>query len=96
MNQAVWEQLEQMTVRDALNAGFLTLGEKTRINYRDALIAKLYNEKWDGSDFFRPVKTFDIFITERMAKVLKKHKISNLKVENLDKIKVSFLALGIF
>ncbi len=40
-------------------------------------------DKWDGSDFFTPDKTYQIFITNRAAEILKKKKITNIQLENL-------------
>ena len=40
-------------------------------------------DMWDGSDFFTPDKTYQIFITKRAAEILKNHKITNLRTESL-------------
>jgi hypothetical protein len=42
-------------------------------------------DMWDGSDFFTPDKTYQIFITKRAAEILKNHKITNLQTESLSK-----------
>ena len=39
--------------------------------------------KWDGSDFFTPQNSYDTIITEKVAKTLKKNKISNLSLINI-------------
>lgn len=43
-------------------------------------------DQWDGSDVFIPDKTHGIFITQRAAEVLKKNKITNVRLENLAEI----------
>lgn len=43
-------------------------------------------DKWDGSDFFLPEKYFGIIVTKRTAKVLKKNKLTNIRLENLSEI----------
>lgn len=43
----------------------------------------LYFENWDGSDFFIPSKTSHVFITKKAANILKKNKITNVRLENL-------------
>lgn len=40
-------------------------------------------DMWDGSDFFTPDKTYQIFITKKTAEILKNHKITNLQIESL-------------
>lgn len=40
-------------------------------------------EKWDGSDFFLPKGTFAIYVTSKVADLMKKNKITNLRLENL-------------
>jgi hypothetical protein len=40
-------------------------------------------DKWDGSDFFTPEGTYETFITRKAADVLKKNKISNVRLKNL-------------
>ena len=40
-------------------------------------------DRWDGSDFFTPDKTYQILITKRAAEILKSHKITNLQTESL-------------
>ena len=39
--------------------------------------------KWDESDFFTPEKTYQIIITKKSADILKKNKITNMRLENL-------------
>jgi hypothetical protein len=50
-------------------------------------------DKWDDSDFFLPEKYFGIIITSRAAEVLKKSKLTNIKLENLTEIETSDIAL---
>jgi len=40
-------------------------------------------DKWDGTDFFIPEKSVWPIITKRTADLLKKNKITNLRMENL-------------
>ena len=40
-------------------------------------------DTWDRSDFFIPEGTCQILITEEVAEILKKHKITNMLLENL-------------
>lgn len=40
-------------------------------------------DNWDGTDFFTPDKTYHNFISKRAAEILKKNKITNLRLENL-------------
>lgn len=55
----------------------------------DGPICKLYQgihidiNTWDGSDFFTPDQTYEIFITEKTATVFRKNKLTNLKLENV-------------
>lgn len=44
--------------------------------------------KWDGSDFFLPENNLGIRITQRVFDVLKKNKISNLSMENIQEIEI--------
>ncbi|QQS28144.1 MAG: hypothetical protein IPM47_14890 [Sphingobacteriales bacterium] len=46
-------------------------------------------DKWDGSDFFLPEKYFGTIVTNRVAEVLKKNKITNVRLENLAEIETS-------
>ncbi|GHU69179.1 hypothetical protein FACS189413_07610 [Bacteroidia bacterium] len=50
-------------------------------------------DKWDGSDFFLPEKYFGTIITSRAAEVLKKNKLTNIRLENLTEIETSDFAL---
>ena len=43
----------------------------------------IFINDWDGSDFFTPEGTYETFITEKSANILKKNKITNLKLINL-------------
>jgi hypothetical protein len=43
----------------------------------------IFIDKWDGTDFFSPEDTYDLFITRRAADILKKNKITNMQLENL-------------
>lgn len=49
--------------------------------------------KWDGNDFFLPEKYFGIITTQRAAEVLKKNKLTNIRLENLAEIETSDFAL---
>ena len=40
-------------------------------------------DKWDGSDFFLPEKNFGTIVTSRAADILKKNKLTNIRLENL-------------
>lgn len=40
-------------------------------------------EDWDGTDFFTPEGSYEIFISKRAANTLQKNKISNMRLENL-------------
>ena len=50
-------------------------------------ICKFYKgvsiDNWNGKDFFTPEGTYETFITKKAADILKKHKITNLKLKNL-------------
>lgn len=50
-------------------------------------------DEWDGSDFFLPEKYFGIIITSRAAEVLKKNKLTNIRLENLAEIETPSFAL---
>jgi len=43
-------------------------------------------DNWDSSDFFLPEKNFGIIITQRAAELIKKYKITNIRLENLEEI----------
>ncbi|MCL2435394.1 MAG: hypothetical protein FWD09_04560 [Lentimicrobiaceae bacterium] len=45
-------------------------------------------DKWDGSDFFLPEKNLGTIITSRTADVLKKSKLTNIRMENLAEIEI--------
>jgi hypothetical protein len=45
-------------------------------------------DKWDGTDFFLPEGTFWKIITEKTSDVLKKNKITNMRLENLADIEL--------
>lgn len=40
-------------------------------------------EHWDGEDFFLPERYYGTIITSRVANLLKKNKISNIRIDNL-------------
>lgn len=42
--------------------------------------------EWDGSDFFLPENTIDTIVTKKVADELKKNKITNLCLDNLEDI----------
>ncbi|MDE3045670.1 MAG: hypothetical protein KGJ02_03400 [Verrucomicrobiota bacterium] len=46
-------------------------------------------DKWDDSDFFLPKDYFGIIISSKAANVLKKNKITNMKLSNLMDIETS-------
>ena len=48
----------------------------------------VFFDGWDGSDFFTPEHSFSIFITKRAADVLKKNKITNMRLEKLSEWEV--------
>ena len=50
-------------------------------------------DEWDGSDFFLPEKYFGIIITSRAAEVLKRNKLTNIRLENLAEIEMTAYAL---
>jgi hypothetical protein len=56
-------------------------------------ICKFYKgvfvENWDGTDFFTPEGTYETFITKKAAEVLKKAKITNLRLKNLADYEIS-------
>lgn len=43
-------------------------------------------DNWDGGDFFMPKTSYEIFISKKAADVLKKYKLSNLKLLKLEEI----------
>lgn len=45
-------------------------------------------DRWDGSDFFMPPETFQMFITKKAADILKKEKITNLEMKNTVDIEI--------
>ena len=45
-------------------------------------------DKWDTSDFFIPSKSRGTIITKKAADVLKKNKITNLRLENIADIEI--------
>ena len=59
-------------------------------------VVKLYKgmhvdmNNWDGGDFFFPEKYFSIITTQRAAEVLKKNKLTNIRLENLAEIEVDY------
>ncbi len=46
--------------------------------------------EWDGTDFFLPEKYFGIITTQVAAKVLKKNKLTNIRMENLAEIETDY------
>lgn len=50
-------------------------------------------DKWDGSDFFLPEGTFQTIITKRAANVMKKNKLTNVRLQNLSEIETPEYAL---
>ena len=86
--------------------GFSIIGKCDSVDYEKSTviekklvpegpICKFYKgimiEGWDGSDFFSPPKTLHIFVTEKVVRVIKKHKITNLKFQDLEKSETNFI-----
>ena len=84
--------------------GLSVIGHSGQINYQASRIIEkrivpsgplsqyyrgLSFDMWDGSDFFTPNKTYQIFITKKAAEILKNHKITNLQIENLSEKETS-------
>lgn len=46
-------------------------------------------DQWDGSDFFCPEDSYDIFVTQRVAKTLKENKITNLYLKDLNEVEIN-------
>jgi hypothetical protein len=46
-------------------------------------------DTWDGSDFFLPEKNLGTVVTKRVVDILKKHKLTNIRFENLADIEIS-------
>lgn len=44
----------------------------------------IFIDRWDGTDFFSPEKKYHTFVTQKVAGLLKKNKITNLRLENSD------------
>ena len=53
-------------------------------------------DKWDGSDFFLPEKYFGIMTTQKVAEVLKKNKLTNIKLKNLAEIETPDFDVNIY
>ena len=57
-------------------------------------LAKFYKglhvglDKWDGSDFFLPEKYLGTIVTSRVAEILKREKLTNVRLENLADIEI--------
>ncbi|MFZ4499873.1 MAG: imm11 family protein [Minisyncoccia bacterium] len=47
-------------------------------------------DKWDGKDFFLPEKYFGIMITQKVAEIVKKSKLTNVLLENLTIIETDY------
>ena len=43
-------------------------------------------DSWDGSDFFMPEGTLFTYVTERVMSLLKKHKVTNVFMQNLTEV----------
>ncbi|MGH2613024.1 MAG: hypothetical protein ACRDFB_08270 [Rhabdochlamydiaceae bacterium] len=43
----------------------------------------IFIDSWDGSDFFTPKGTYHTLITKKAADILKKSKLTNVRLENL-------------
>jgi len=44
----------------------------------------IFIDRWDGTDFFSPEKKYHTFVTNKASDLLKKNKITNLRLENSD------------
>lgn len=78
--------------------GFSITGKCGPINYEKSQIIEkqtvpsgpifkyykgIFIDDWDKKDFFSPNKTYQIFITENAADILKKNKITNMYLKNI-------------
>ena len=45
-------------------------------------------DKWDGTDFFSPIRNYGLFINKKTAEILSKNKITNLCLEDVVDIEV--------
>lgn len=43
----------------------------------------IFIEKWDKDDFFAPEGSYTLFATKKAADILKRHKISNMRLEDV-------------
>ncbi len=50
--------------------------------------ATINPEEWDGSDFFHPRDSYHILTTEKVYKVLKKSKLSNVRFRKLENLEI--------
>jgi hypothetical protein len=53
-------------------------------------------DKWDGSDFFLPGKSFGALITGRANEILKKNKLTNLRLENIADIETNEYTVQVY
>jgi len=78
--------------------GFSIIGRSGPINYEKSEIIEkrlvptgpiskyykgIFIDKWDEMDFFSPDKKYRTFITKKAADILKKSKLTNIRLENL-------------
>jgi hypothetical protein len=49
----------------------------------------VFIDNWDGTDFFTPEGTYQIYITKKAADVLKKNKITNMYLTNLTECEIN-------
>ena len=49
----------------------------------------VFFDAWDGTDFFTPKGVYSIFITKKAAEVLKKNKLTNIRLENLSEYEMN-------
>lgn len=78
--------------------GFSVIGKCGPTNYKNCEIIKkrlvpkgplcqyykgVTIDTWDGNDFVTPEGTYETFITRKAADILKKHRISNMYLQNL-------------
>lgn len=78
--------------------GFSVIGQSASIDYKKSPIIEkqlvptgpicrfykgLEIHQWDGSDFFCPGGNYGIYVTQRVEKVLKVNKVTNLRFEDI-------------
>lgn len=81
--------------------GFSVIGKCASIDYKKSSIIEkqyvtsgpicqfykgVFLDEWDGSDFFCPEDTYEMFVTQKVEKELKKNKITNIYLQKIDQI----------